>query len=262
MNTGSYSGSITATSADGTTSAVIQVLLLVSAPLPSMDSTNVANAASSEPAKLAPGSLFSVSANSLAAQSQSALTIPWPTMLNGVSVTINGIPAPLGSIGPGEIVGQVPFEISSGPAILIVQSNGVPAQPISVGIAGTAPGIFLSDGTHAAALNQDSKANSPDNPALVGSILSVFWTGQGLVNNPISTGVAASAQWLNTTVAITTATIGGQPALVVYSGLAPRYVGLAQANIQVPDLPSGDYPLVLTVGSGVSNSAIVSVTEP
>jgi len=34
---------------------------------------------------------------------------------------------------------------------------------------------------------------------------------------------------------------------------------LAQANVKIHDLPSGDYPVVLTVGSTISNSATVSI---
>ena len=75
----------------------------------------------------------------------------------------------------------------------------------------------------------------------------------------MTTGAPATPLFLNTTVASTTATIGGQPAVVLYSGLAPGYVGLAQANLQIPDLPSGDYPVVLTVGSTTSNTATVSI---
>jgi len=79
------------------------------------------------------------------------------------------------------------------------------------------------------------------------------------VDNPVTTGAPASALFPNTTVASTTAAIGGQPATVLYSGLAPGYVGLAQANLQVPDLPSGEYPVVIMVGSAASNNATVSV---
>jgi uncharacterized protein (TIGR03437 family) len=67
---------------------------------------------------------------------------------------------------------------------------------------------------------------------------------------------------LSTTNATTTATIGTQPATVVFSGLAPGFVGLGQANIQVPALATNDYPLVLTVNGVASNSGIVAVKMP
>jgi uncharacterized protein (TIGR03437 family) len=262
MAPGSYAGSILVTSGDSTTSATIGVKLIVNGPLPSVTSANVGNAASFQPAALAPGSLFSIIAPSLGSDTASPATSPWPTSIEGISVSINGIPAPLVYAGPNQINGQVPFEVPVGPVTWVVQSNGVSTSPVTVSITAAAPGIFLLDGRRAAALNQDSSVNRSDNPAAVGSVVAVYWTGQGLVNNPIATGAAAPAMFLNTTVAPTTATIGGQSATVLYSGLAPGFVGLAQANLQVPDLDPGDYPVVLTVGDATSNAAVVSVGRP
>ena len=56
------------------------------------------------------------------------------------------------------------------------------------------------------------------------------------------------------------ATIGGQNATVLFLGLTPGAVGLAQANVQIPaQLTTGDYPLVLTVNGQTSRSALVAV---
>ena len=41
--------------------------------------------------------------------------------------------------------------------------------------------------------------------------------------------------------------IGGMPAKVDYSGLAPNYVGLYQFNIEVPAVPSGNAALTFTL---------------
>ena len=256
---GSYTGSITVTSADGSAIATINCALEVSGPLPSLVTANILSAATFLPAAPAPGGLFTMMAGDLAGSINTATTPDLPTLLDGVSVTINGIPAPLTYISPTQINAQVPFEVGSGPAKLELIKNGVPGQPVPISIADTAPQIFLTTGTHAAALNQDYSVNTPDNPATTGSVISVYWTGQGLVNNPVTTGAPATALFLNTAVATTTATIGGQPAAVLYSGLAPGYAGLAQANLQIPDLPSGEYPVVLVVGNTASNSATVSI---
>ena len=256
---GSYSGNITATSTDGSTMATVNCTLEVSGPPPPLMTANVLSAATFLPAAAAPGGLFTMMAKDLAGGVNSVTSPNLPTLLDGVTVAINGIPAPLAYVSPTQINAQVPFEVGSGPATLALIRNGVAGQPVPITIADTAPQIFLTTGTHAAALNRDSSVNSAGNPALTGSVISVFWTGQGQVNNPVTTGAPATPLFLNTTVASTTATIGGQPAVVLYSGLAPGYVGLAQANLQIPDLPSGDYPVVLTVGSTTSNTATVSI---
>jgi adhesin/invasin len=59
--------------------------------------------------------------------------------------------------------------------------------------------------------------------------------------------------------AVVTATVGGQPATVLFAGLAPGYAGLYQVNLVVPQLVPGDYPLQISAGGVASNTAIVSV---
>ena len=56
-------------------------------------------------------------------------------------------------------------------------------------------------------------------------------------------------------------TVGGVPAAVTFSGLAPGYAGLYQINVQVPDgAPAGpDVPIVLTIGGVPSNAATIAV---
>jgi uncharacterized protein (TIGR03437 family) len=56
-----------------------------------------------------------------------------------------------------------------------------------------------------------------------------------------------------------TVSIGGQIIEPAFAGLAPGSIGLAQANVQVPVLAPGDYPVVITVGGSVSNSVLVSI---
>jgi hypothetical protein len=61
-------------------------------------------------------------------------------------------------------------------------------------------------------------------------------------------------------VATATATIGNANAPLQFFGLAPDAVGLAQANILVPALPDGDYPLIITLNGHQSTSVLISVS--
>jgi adhesin/invasin len=125
-----------------------------------------------------------------------------------------------------------------------------------------APGIFTdAAGRRAAALNQDGTLNSPANPAAAGSYISVYLTGQGLLDLPVPTGAAAPLGQFSNTVALTTATIGAVSAPVSFSGLAPGWVGLGQVNLLVPTLSPGDQSVIVTIGGVASNSAVVSVTR-
>ena len=54
-------------------------------------------------------------------------------------------------------------------------------------------------------------------------------------------------------------TIGAQPADVLYVGLTPGSISLAQANVVMPNLPAGDYPIVIKVGGATSNAPVISI---
>jgi uncharacterized protein (TIGR03437 family) len=58
-----------------------------------------------------------------------------------------------------------------------------------------------------------------------------------------------------------TVTIGDVPATVLFSGLAPTYVGLYQINAQVPaTAPSGDtVPLLVSIGGATANTVTIAV---
>ena len=99
-------------------------------------------------------------------------------------------------------------------------------------------------------------------PAPPGGVLLVYFTGQGALDQTIDNGAAAPFEPLIDVSGATTAAIGGQHAQVIFCGMAPGMVGLAQANLVVPALPSGDYPLVLTIGGVSTNPAWVSVGAP
>jgi uncharacterized protein (TIGR03437 family) len=58
-----------------------------------------------------------------------------------------------------------------------------------------------------------------------------------------------------------TVTIGGQPANALFVGLTPGSISLAQANVVVPDLPSGDYPVLISIGGVVSNNPVITVAR-
>ena len=210
---------------------------------------------------LAPGSLFTIFANNLSGGTTTAASAPWATSWNGISVKINGIAAPLGYVSPTQINAQVPFEVVPGPAQLTITSNGTSAGPVGLTIQSAAPGIFVFGSDRAPAINQDGTLNLSTNPAPVGSYISIYLTGQGMVDQPVATGTAAPIRTVANTLAQTTATIGGVPASVAFSGLAPGYVGLGQVNLLVPNLLAGDQQVIVTIGGVASNQATITVTQ-
>ena len=212
------------------------------------------NSASFSTGPLAPGSLFSLFGENLATAGVSAVSLPLPTQLGGISLTVNSLPAPLLYVGPTQVNAQAPYELQAGNAQIVVTANGIPLASLTVQVVAVAPGVFtfLDGSNHAAAENQNFSVNSAQNPAKPGSYLIVYLTGQGVVSPAGVDGAAAPASTLECRGPRASATVGGQPAQVAFDGLAPtarrRYW---QMNILVPNLAPGTYPLIVT-GGGTS----------
>jgi uncharacterized protein (TIGR03437 family) len=81
------------------------------------------------------------------------------------------------------------------------------------------------------------------------------------VNPSGVTGGAASSRPLQATLLQPSVTIGGQMALVSFSGLAPGAAGLYQVNATIPNgVAAADaVPVVLTIGGVASNTVTVAV---
>jgi uncharacterized protein (TIGR03437 family) len=220
--------------------------------------TGVGNAADYA-SVVAPGSLATVVGTGLAPATASAASLPLPTTLNGVSVTLGGRPARLSYISATQINFQVPIAAPPGPATLAVTVNGTASNSFLVTVAAAAPGVFQYGANRGVVQNQDYSLNSAANPAAAGSSLIVYLTGIGATNPAVADGVAAPGSPLATPLLAGTATIGGVNAPIQFLGLTPGSVGLAQANLQVPALPSGDHPLILRMNNRASQPVQISV---
>jgi len=119
--------------------------------------------------------------------------------------------------------------------------------------------LFTQAGGGAAVLNQDYSVNGSGNPAAPGTVIAAYLTGLGPVQPPVATGAQAPFNVLSRTTDLVTATIGGLPATVVFSGLAPGYTGLYQVNVQVLQLTTGQYLLQISVNGVTSNAAPIYI---
>jgi uncharacterized protein (TIGR03437 family) len=186
-----------------------------------------------------------------------------------VQVTVNGLPAPIYYVSPGQISAIVPYAIGSTIAQIQVINNNVPSNTVTEFVNLTAPGVFTvppGGVSHGAVLHGDYSLVTEQNPAQIGETVAVYLTGLGTVNPTIQDGSAgpASSQTTNTIAA----DIGGQTATIGYSGLAPDLVGLYQINLTIPSgVTTGDNSLdisgpdsyaseaLIPVGSGMTGSA-------
>jgi uncharacterized protein (TIGR03437 family) len=212
-------------------------------------------------APIAPGELASIFGTSFANQNQGA-TLPIGTSLGGVSVSVNGKAAPILYVTPYQINFQVPWETTGSTASVVVTVNGRIGSAVSVPVLTAAPGLFTSSTGQAAVQNADHSANTPSNPAKVGSTVTVYFTGTGPVNPAVADGAPSPTGTPAQVTSSVTATIGSATAQVTFTGLAPGFVGLGQMDVVIPSgLSSGTHTLTLSIAGENSNSAPINVTQ-
>jgi uncharacterized protein (TIGR03437 family) len=252
---------------------------------------SVSNGASFNPDSVASGSLTSTFSSTGVSQNFYATSLPLPRQLGGVSLRVGGtlnfdsgtarwnyspvgsVEAPLHFVGPSQINFQIPPGLNLGDSVpaQITKPDGTTLLS-TARITATAPGIFtvLMNGQgQAAALNQDNSQNgNPQSilgarPAARGSVIQIFATGAGETDPPLLPGEAASITGnpLVLTRAQPTVTIGGQAARVLFSGMAPGWVGLWQINAEIPAsvTPGSAVPLSITAGGVSSNTVTIAV---
>ncbi len=265
---GMYAGSITITalaSANATNSPqALAVILAVGAPTISQD--GVVNGASfSKEAVVSPGSIASLFGISLAAGTAAVSEFPVPTTLAGTQVLVNNTPAPLFFVSPSQINFQMPAEAAGTTAQVNVVSGALRGQAIAVKVAPEVPGIFTAvpGGTgQGAVLNQDFSPNPAQNSATPGSVVQIFATGLGATNPPAATGQpGATSAPFHLTVMTPAVMIGGASAEVLFSALAPGFVGLYQVNARVPagTAAGSAVPLQIQIGGRSSNTVTLAV---
>ena len=204
----------------------------------------------------APGEIVSIFGSQLASSTQPADTVPLPMQIAGVTVTINGVVAPLFYVSSGQLNVQVPYETPVKTSVVLkVTNNGQSASTTFVVVA-AAPGIFVSA----------QGAPVPYTAAAQGQVITLYLTGAGAVLPAVADGAAPAA---GTPVAslpmpqqAVTVSVGGVNAPVQFVGIPVGLVGVLQINYQVPaSAPLGAQPVVVTIGGIASNTATLTVTE-
>ena len=187
---------------------------------------------------------------------------PLPKILGGVSVAINGRNVPLVFVSPSQVNAQVPYDLPDGPANLTITNANGTSREEQFFVGRASPGIYQIPGTdRGVVVNQDGALNAPGAPEARGNFIVTYLTGIGAVTPSIVEGAEAGFVTLNRAAGEVAATIGNVNAPVFFLGLTPGFVGLAQANIQIPEgAPIGPaVPLVIFVNRQPSNSPTIAI---
>ncbi|HEX4277523.1 MAG TPA: IPT/TIG domain-containing protein [Bryobacteraceae bacterium] len=229
---------------------------------PVTSSISVVNAASGLGGAIAPGEIVTIYGTNLGpatgVSAAPASDGTYGTSLSGTTVSFGGINGVMLYTSATQVSAIVPYAVGIGStADVNVTYQGQSLTAAAIPVASSLSGIFTTNSAgfgQAAAVNQNGTINSSAAPARLGSIISVYMTGEGQTN-PMGVDGKPAAQPLPQPLLPVSATMAGQQVSVAYAGGAPGNVaGLMQVNLQIPS------NLVQTVAAGpVSVPVVVSV---
>ena len=173
-----------------------------------------------------------------------------PKELGGIRVRIGGKDCYVSYAGPSQINVLLPPDVAPGIAEVEL-SNPHGLDRAWVEVAPVAPGFFsylVGGKMYAAALyaNEAVRVDAA-RPARAGDHLQLYATGLGATAEPYPAGQVLDRPYPAAELSQIQVQFDGRKVEVLYAGLVAA--GLWQINVRVPEgLPSGDLPVLLTVG--------------
>ena len=197
----------------------------------------------------------------LAGTATAPTALPLPSAVNGTSVTIGGLPAPLYYVSPGQINAQIPFELTAGGQYqVVVNANGALTTPQTIQLTQADPAVLQFNSGAVVAQHHDGTLIQDSSPAVPGEFVTIYLSGMGATNGPVPSGAASPGSPLASVADTATLTLNGAQVPVLFQGLTPTLVGLYQIDFQVPrTLANGNYTLSIAQSGTVSNNTALPV---
>ncbi|MGH9627011.1 MAG: M12 family metallopeptidase, partial [Bryobacteraceae bacterium] len=231
----------------------------------------VVNAASFSGGAVAPGEIVTVFGLDFGPETLTTMHIDAAssrvrTALAGVSLLFDGVPAPLIYVSGNQVSAVVPYSVAGKQSTRVqLEYRGRLSEPRLLQVAPSAPALFTFDSSGrgpAAALNQNGSVNTSGNPAVPGSVVVLYATGEGQTEPGGIDGKPGAGALPKPKLPVRVR-IAGRDARIEYAGGAPGLVaGVMQVNARIPeDCPSGAVPVVLTVGEASSPASVTIAVQ-
>jgi uncharacterized protein (TIGR03437 family) len=233
--------------------------------------SGISNAAGGQPL-VAPNSWVSVYGSNFAPAdfsddwSKSIVNGKLPSTLDGVSVTVGGQVAYVSYVSQTQVNALLP-DVGFGPVQATVTTPAGTSTSITVNSQQYSPAFFPWPKSQPVATHVDYTLAAKDGtfpgtatvPAKPGEVVILWCTGFGPTNPAAPTGVPLPASPIYNTASPVTVTIGGVPASVYGTALAPGFAGLYQLVVTVPaSLQNGDYAVVASING--SQTPVATLT--
>ncbi|MBZ5621964.1 MAG: IPT/TIG domain-containing protein [Acidobacteriia bacterium] len=203
----------------------------------------------------------------------------FPTTLGGVTVSIDGRPAPVSFVNQTQINVLAPATSTLGPVSVVVSNANGSSAPATAQLALSSPGFFTfsqNQGRYIAAVVLDSPSSfeylAPpgllgsslqSRPAKPGDVVLLYGTGFGPTTTPLNPELSQSVAYPlahtgpDITATLCAVTVGGQAAQVQFAGLVSP--GVYQMNVVVPQVGNGDQPVTMKLLSGASIAQLLFI---
>ena len=247
---------------------------VLSRQIPTIAPNGIVNGASFD-SPIAPGSYITIGGSNLTDLTARATGAILPLALDLASVSFDvpsagiSVPGHLAYASPTQINLQAPWELQGQTSAQVKVNIEYPeatlvsgilnGNVVTVAVADYAPGLFANNGV-VAALDATSQPLTSANPARAGQTIELFANGLGPVTNQPASGDPAPYSPLAETKATPLVLIGGLPAQVSFSGLAPGFAGLYQVNVVAPaGLTPGIQPVTIAIGGKTSKASTILI---
>ncbi len=185
-----------------------------------------------------------------------------PTNLDGISVSINGKPAYVWFLSPGQLNVQAPEDSATGSVAVTVTNCKATSSESMFTRRALAPALlspsnysaagkqyliatFASDGAYVLNTSTGASFGLNSRPAKPGDLIIAYGIGFGDVNPSIPPGVIVTQS--NQVTNPVTFSFGSAQAELTYQGLAGSFIGLYEFYVKVPEgLADGDYRINVT----------------
>ena len=214
-------------------------------------------------AGLGPGNIVQIYGSGLAGEPSAPDVLPLPKAVNGTSVIIGGIEAPLYYVSPGQINAQIPFELAAGNQYqVIVNANGALTTPQPIQLTAAVPAILQFNSGQVVAQHQDGTIVQDSSPATPGEYLTIYLTGLGATDIQVASGSPSPSDPPANVIDKPVLTLNKTQVPVIFAGLTPEEVGLYQIDFQLPQpLADGNYSLFITQSGATSNRTVLPVAN-
>ena len=195
------------------------------------------------------------------------------TTLGGTTVLFNNVPAPLSYVSPTQVAALIPAGTASGHATIVIKSQGLASSPVTVESDAAHSALYAIPLARSSPLQLYVTAVDPITGELVGSpavdsrvtrgalpgeTLDLYAIGLGPTQSPVPADQLFTG-------AFPTASL---PAIRIGSAnVTPQFAdlispGLYQMRITVPNLPSGETPIVVSsVGVDSANNVFLNIAQ-